>query len=69
VDAITAADLANAVTACAIIFAGLTALLLSALMGRQLRRWRVACWGIVAPWAFKHGRLQGAGLGSAGRRE
>jgi hypothetical protein len=39
VDAITAADLANAVAAYAVIFAGLCARLLSALMGRQARRW------------------------------
>lgn len=38
-DAITAADLANAVAAYAVIFAGLCARLLSALMGRQARRW------------------------------
>jgi hypothetical protein len=42
VDAITAADLANAVAAYAIIFAGLATLLLPALMGRQPRRWWVA---------------------------
>jgi hypothetical protein len=49
VDAITAADLADAVTAYAIILAGLTALWLPAWMGRQPRRWRVAYWGGETP--------------------
>lgn len=46
-DAITAADLANAVTPYATVFAGVTALSLLALMGRQPRHWLAAYRGIA----------------------
>lgn len=61
-------DLSNAVSAFATILSGVTALLLSALVGRQPRRWLAAYWGIVltgATTVWYHGFGEGFQAGTA----